>query len=62
MTRLFGWYQKFDLVILTMVFDLIVKNFKFGYNFWMLSTRTLIFHMSVYSDKTFLWVPTDLTL
>jgi hypothetical protein len=55
MTRPFHWYQKFDLVTLTLVIDLIVRNFNFGCNFWMLCTRILIFHELCSSDdKTFL--------
>jgi hypothetical protein len=32
------------------------KNFNLGYNFWMVCTRALIFHMSILCDKTFSWV------
>jgi hypothetical protein len=38
------------------------KSFNFGYNFWMVSTRALIFHMSIPCDKTFLWVSKFFTL
>jgi hypothetical protein len=38
------------------------KSFNLGYNFWMVGTRTLIFHMSVPYDMTFLWVQKCLTL
>jgi hypothetical protein len=38
------------------------KTFNLSYIFWMVCTRALVFCMSVSSDKTFLWVPTDLTL
>jgi hypothetical protein len=47
----------FDLVILTLMFDLLIKNFNLGYNFQMVCTRMLIFHMSVPCDKIFSWVP-----
>ena len=52
----------FDLVTLTLMFDLLIKNFNLGYNFQMACTRMLIFHMSIPCGKTFPWVPTDLTL
>jgi hypothetical protein len=61
-TRPYSGYQKFDLVTFTLVCDLLIKNFNLGYNFWMASTRALIFHMGIPSDKTFQWVPTDLTM
>ena len=54
--------NRFDLVTLTLVFDLLIKNFNLGHNTFMVSIRALIFHMSVPCDKTFPWVPTDLTL
>jgi hypothetical protein len=47
----------FDLVTLTLVFDLLIKNFNLGYNFGMVCTRVSIFHMSVPCDKTFPGVP-----
>jgi hypothetical protein len=49
--------NRFNLVTLTLVFDLIIKNFNLGYNISMVSTRALIFHMSVHCDKTFPWAP-----
>jgi hypothetical protein len=61
-TRSFNGYQNFDIVTLTLVFDLLVENFNLVYNIWMVSTRALIFRMSVPCDKTIPWVPTDLTL
>jgi hypothetical protein len=39
-----------------------IENFNLNYIFWMICSRILIFHMSVSSDKTFPWIPTDLTL
>jgi hypothetical protein len=54
--------NRFDFVTLTLVFDLFIQNLSHGYNFWMVCTKTLIFHMSVCCDKTFPWVPTGLTL
>ena len=59
---LFMGTKLFDLVTLTLVFDLLFKNFNLGYNIWMVSTRALIFHMSVSYGKTFPWVPKVLTL
>ena len=32
-------------------------NFSLAYNFWTVSARALIFHMSFPFDKTFPWVP-----
>jgi hypothetical protein len=38
------------------------KHFDLGYNFWMVSIRALILHMSsIPCDKTFPWVPKLLT-
>jgi hypothetical protein len=34
---------KNDLVTLTLLFDLLIKNINLGYIFWMVCTRTLIF-------------------
>jgi hypothetical protein len=45
----------FDHVTLTLMFDLLIKNFNLGYNFQMICTRMLIFHMSVFCDKIFSW-------
>ena len=39
--------NRFDLVTLTMVFDLLIENFIFEYIFWMVWTRTLIFDISI---------------
>jgi hypothetical protein len=63
-TRLFHGYQNFDLVILTLVFDLLIGNFNLDHNFWMVCTctRALIFYMSIPCDKTLQWVPKVLTL
>ena len=52
----------FVLVTLTLVFDLLIKNFNLGHNTFMVSIRALIFHMSVPCDKAFPWVPKFLTL
>ena len=49
------------LNLLTLTFDLLFKNFNLGYNFWMVSTRALVFHMYVPYDKTVPWVPQFLT-
>jgi hypothetical protein len=37
--------NKFDHV--TLVFDPLIENFNLGYIFWIVSTRTSIFHMSI---------------
>jgi hypothetical protein len=59
-TKFYDGYKRFDLVTLTLVFNLLIDNFNLGCIFWLVSTRTLIFHMSFSFDKTFLWVPTYL--
>jgi hypothetical protein len=59
-TKPYHGYKTFDLVTLTLVFNLLIDNFNLDYIVWLVSTRTLIFHMSVSFDKTFLWVPTYL--
>jgi hypothetical protein len=50
----------FDHVTLTLMFDLLIKNFNLGYNFQMVCTR--MYFMSVPCDKIFSWVPKFLTL
>ena len=37
-------------------------NYYLAYNFWTVSARALIFHMSIPCDKTFPWVPLFFTL
>ena len=37
----------FDLVTLTLKFDLLFKNFNLGHNLWIMRDRALIFHMSL---------------
>jgi hypothetical protein len=44
----------------TKIFDHV--TFNLGYNFQMVCTRMLIFHMSVSCDKIFSWVPKFLTM
>ena len=53
-----------DLVTLTFEFDLLLKNFNIGNNFWMVSDRAFIFHIYIYipCDKTFPLIPKFLTL
>ena len=38
------------------------ENLNLANNIWTVNTRTLIFHSSFFWDKTFLWVPTFMTL
>ena len=52
----------FDPVTLALELDLFFENFNLANNFWTVSARALIFHMSIPCDKTFLWVPLFLTL
>jgi hypothetical protein len=48
--------------LLTFVFDQSTESIDIGYIFWMVCTRSVIFHISFPWDKTFPWVPTNLTL
>ena len=52
----------FDPVTLTLEFDLLFKNFNLVNNFWTVSSKALIFHMSIPCDKTFQWVPLFFTM
>ena len=45
-----------------MTFDLHIKNFNLGHNFWTIRGRALIFHMCIPCDKTFPLMPTFLNL
>ena len=47
----------FDLVTLTLKFDLLLKNFNLGHNFLTRSDRALIFHLCIPCDKTFHMLP-----
>ena len=47
----------FDLVTLTLMFDLLLKNFNLGHSFLTRRVRTFILHMYIPCDKTFPWVP-----
>ena len=49
-------------VTLTLEFDPFLKNFNLANNFWTVSPRALIFHMSILCDKTFPLVPLFFTL
>ena len=52
----------FDLVTLTLTFDLLLKNFYLGHNFLTRRGSAFIFHIYIPCDKTFPWVPKVLTL
>jgi hypothetical protein len=52
----FHEFNRFDLVTLNLLFGLLVKKPNNAYIFNNVSTRTLIFHISVACDKTFLWL------
>ena len=45
-----------------MTFDLLLKNFNIGHNFFILWDRALIFGMCVLHDKTFPVVPEILNM
>ena len=47
----------FDLVTLTLKFDLLLKNFNLGRNFQTRSDRAFILHVCIPDDKTFHMVP-----
>ena len=51
----------FDLVTLTLKFDLLFKNFNLGHNLWTFRDRALIFLMCIPCDKTFHIIPKFLT-
>ena len=46
----------FDLVTLTLKFDLLIKNFNLGHIFLTRRGRAFILHMYIPCDKTFLCV------
>ena len=54
--------NNFDLVTLTFEFDLLFKNLNHENNFWTVSPRAFIFHMSISCDKTNIFDPVTLTL
>ena len=43
----------FELVTLTVTFDLLLKNFNIGHNFFIVRDRAFIFGMCIPYDKTF---------
>ena len=47
----------FDLVTLTLKFDLLLKNFNLGRNCQTRSDRAFILHVCIPDDKTFHMVP-----
>ena len=52
----------FDPVTLTLEFDPVFENFNLANNFWTVSARALMFHMSIPCYKYFLWVALFFTL
>jgi hypothetical protein len=57
-----GVHIVFILSVILSFNSVIHQNFNLGYNFWMVSTTVLIFHMGILCDKTFPWVQNFLTL
>ena len=55
--RPFHWYHCF----LTCDLDPFFKNFNLANNFWTVSARALIFHMSIPCDKTIVFYPVTMT-
>ena len=53
MTRPFQRYHKFEFVTLTVTFDLLLKNFNIGHNFFIVRDGAFIFGMCVPYDQTF---------
>ena len=51
--NLSGGTINFEHVTLTVTFDLLLKNFKTGHNFFILRDGTFIFGMCVSYDKAF---------
>ena len=47
----------FDIVTLTLKFDLLLKNFNLGHNFQTRNDRAFILHMCIPCDSTFYMVP-----
>ena len=47
----------FDLVTLTLKFDLLLKNFNLGHNSWTVRDRAFIFYMCITCDKNFQIIP-----
>ena len=45
--------NSFELLTLTLEFDLLLENFNFAYNFRTVSARASIFHTTSPCDKTF---------
>ena len=52
----------FDLLTLTLMFDLLLKNFNVGHSFLTRRVRALVLHMYIPSDKTFSWITKFFTL
>ena len=44
----------FELVTLTVIFDLLLKNFNIGHNLFLVRDRAFIFGMGIPYDKAFL--------
>ena len=56
--KTFPWVLLFDIVNLTLEFDLLFKKNNLVNNIWTVSARAFIFYISNYDDKSFPWVPT----
>ena len=54
--------KNFDLVTLTLTFDLLFKKLNLGFNFWTKRDRAFILQVGIPCGKTFLFVPKVLTL
>jgi hypothetical protein len=60
--KTFPWGDDFDLVTLTLVFDILIEKFNLGYILpRLIGIMALTFHMTFPYDKVFLWVPKNLT-
>ena len=54
--------NNFNLMTFILEFDLFFENFSLAKNFWIVSARASIFHMSITCDKIILLVLNLLTL
>ena len=57
MTRRLSWYRNFDLMTLTLKFNLLLKNFNLGHSFQTRSDQIFILYICTPCNKTFHMVP-----
>ena len=54
--------KNFDLVTLTLTFDVLLKKLNLGYDFWTKRNKAFILQVCIPCGKTFLFIPKILTL